>query len=68
MSSKYKITSLPKEDETRVDLYGASVGDMLHFARLDSEDMVWIKGSDVFREGGYSNLGRVCVACSMDDF
>lgn len=65
MSKKYKITSLPKEGETQVDFYGAIVGDLVQIDSATSD--VWLKGSNVFREGNWSKFERLCVADSMSD-
>lgn len=65
MGKKYKIVSLG--DRLAVDFYGAAVGDIVEIDDRE-KGSVWLIGSDVFKEPGWTGLGTYCVADNMADF
>lgn len=67
--AKYKIVSL--SDDGVVDFYGAEVGDIVEIDTKHNDlygGNVWCKGSDVFKESGWTGFRRYCVCDNMKDF
>lgn len=64
MCNKYKIVKL--SDDSSVDFYGAEIGDLIEIKTgFDEFGNVWAKGSDVFKEEGWTNLAQYCIADDM---
>lgn len=66
MSKKYKIVK--PSDNGKVDFYGAVVGDIVVIDDRTSGNSVWLLGSEVFKEEGWTGLGTYCVADTFEDF